>query len=358
MNINKPNRLVMEAKNFIRIFFLLSFSAVLMLASCVKEGPMGLPGIDGVDGADGTHGQDGSDGTASCVSCHNKTKQATITTQLAGSSHGTMPARQTGANCVACHSAEGFIESLTNVSTKSFTALTNPSAMNCEACHTSHKTFDFANDGPDYALRTTAKVPLFMNASVVLDFGTSNLCVNCHQPRSLAPMGSADVVVANNRFGPHYGNQSVVLEGLWGYHHPQGTTPIPAAGSHAHRKNASCTSCHMKNSSNVAVGGHTWEIGPDACKSCHSTITTKEAITASKAEYYALFNELGAKLLAIGALRTTATGGLEPNHPKTWPVNVAGSLFNYRMLYGDHSGGIHNPAYAKALLKNSIEALN
>ncbi len=364
MNINKPNRLVMEAKNFIRIFFLLSFSAVLMLASCVKEGPMGLPGIDGVDGTDGTNGQDGSDGTASCVSCHNKTKQATITTQLGNSGHGkgsTVAAAGARAGCAACHSGEGFIASfsISEVTSKSLPAdLTKASAMNCETCHTVHNTFDFANDGPDYALRSTKKVQMFTNPSIVLDMGTSNLCINCHQPRSVAPSGTADVVVANNRFGPHYGNQSVVLEGLWGYHHPQGTTPIPAAGSHSHRKNASCTSCHMKSSTNVAVGGHTWEIGPDACKSCHSTINTKEAITASKAEYYALFNELGAKLLAIGALRTTVTGGLEPNHPKTWPVNVAGSLFNYRMLYGDHSGGIHNPAYAKALLKNSIEALN
>jgi hypothetical protein len=357
MNINKPNHLVMEAKNLIRFFFLLSFGAVLIFTSCVKEGPMGLPGVDGVNGVNGKDGTDGKDGTASCVACHNKTTKALAVSQFTASAHGTMPNKQTRGGCIACHSAEGFIESLTNVSTKTFTDLTTASPLNCESCHTTHKTFDFAADGPDYALRTTAPVPLFMDKTVVLDMGTSSLCVNCHQPRSVQPVANAEgnFVVANNRFGPHYGSQAVVLHGTWGYLHAQGSTAIPGAGTHPHRKNASCTSCHMHDG--TASGGHSWKVGPESCKSCHPTINTKEAITASKSEFYTLFNQLGDKLLAVGALRTTADGGLEPN-PGTYPIAVAGALFNYRMLYGDHSGGTHNPAYSKALLRNSIEALN
>jgi hypothetical protein len=351
--------MVMETKFFIRFFLLLSVSGLLIFSSCVKEGPMGLAGIDGVDGMDGKDGKDGVDGTASCASCHNKTKKALVTMQSSQSAHGLMPTLQTRENCVACHSSEGFIESLTNVETKTFTALTNPSALSCETCHTTHQTFDFQNDGPDYALRTTAKVPMFVNKNIVLDMGNSNLCVNCHQPRAAAPVGNAEgnFVVSNFRYGPHYGNQSVVLEGLWGYHHPQGSTTIPAAGSHAHRQNASCTSCHMHDSSSGNVGGHSWNVGPEACSSCHSTINSMAAITASKAAYYELFNELGDKLVEKGALEVNASGGLQPV-AGTYPIDVAGALFNYRLLYGDHSGGIHNPAYAKALLQNSIEALN
>ena len=36
----------------------------------------------------------------------------------------------------------------------------------------------------------------------------------------------------------------------------------------------------------------------------------------------------------------------------------AQALWNYRMIYYDHSKGLHNPKYAKALVRNSIEALN
>lgn len=356
---NKPNPSVMGAKNVFRIFLLLSVAVIFSLASCVKEGPMGLAGIDGVDGKDGKDGKDGAAGTASCIACHNLTTKNTVNAQVFASSHGTMPNKQTGANCVACHSHEGFIESLTNPKTKTFTALTSPSALNCASCHTSHKTFDFAKDGQDYALRTTAAVPMFMNTNIVIDMGTSNICVNCHQPRAVAPVANVDgnFTVANFRYGPHYGVQSVVNEGLWGYHHPQGTTAIPAAGSHPHRKNASCTTCHMHDSTNPAQGGHSWSVGANACNSCHSSINSIAAIEASQAEYYTLFNQLGQKLLEKGALETTSTGSLQPK-AGTFPIAVAGALFNYRLLYGDHSGGLHNPAYAKALLKNSIEALN
>ena len=106
MNINKPNQLVMEAKNLVRFFFLMLFGVLLIFASCVKEGPMGLAGADGVDGISGKDGKDGADGTASCVACHNKTTKALAESQFSVSAHGTMPNKQTGANCVACHSAE------------------------------------------------------------------------------------------------------------------------------------------------------------------------------------------------------------------------------------------------------------
>ena len=350
MNINKPNHLVMEAKNLIRFFFLLSFSAVIVFSSCVKEGPMGLPGIDGVSGVDGSDGKDGTDGTASCVACHNKTKKATIASQVGSSAHGTMPNMRLGATCVACHTSEGFLVSLTNVTTKTFTALTAGTGLNCESCHTTHQTFDFKNDGPDYALRTTAAVPMFMDGTITLDMGTSNLCINCHQPRQKAPVAVDGNFVVGNNYGPHYGTQSVMLEGLWGYHFPQGTTAMPAAGSHAHRKNTSCTSCHMHDSNDMANGGHAWKVGPEACSSCH---TNTAPLTAFKTEYNTLFAELGAKLQAKGALSAT----LAPV-PGTYTIAVAGALFNYRFLYGDHSYGAHNPPYARALLKNSIEALN
>lgn len=347
----------MEAKNLIRFFFLFAISAVLILASCVKEGPMGLPGVDGVDGVDGKDGKDGVDGTASCVSCHNNATRSLVTAQFATSSHGTMSHAQSGASCVACHSAQGFEMSLTNLNTKNFTAVESPTALTCQSCHSTHNSFDFKTDGQDYALRTTAPVPLYMDSSVMFDLGTSNICVNCHQPRATKPSANADgnFVVANNRYGPHYGTQAVVLQGLWGYHFPQGTTAMPAAGSHAHAKSASCTSCHMHDGGGSA-GGHTWKISAESCKSCHSNITSNELIAASKTKFNELYNELGQALLAKGALKENTSGGLEPA-AGTYPIDVAGALFNYRMLYGDHSGGIHNPAYTQALLKNSIEAL-
>jgi len=41
----------------------------------------------------------------------------------------------------------------------------------------------------------------------------------------------------------------------------------------------------------------------------------------------------------------------------TYSSDVAGARFNYQMCLEDRSNGVHNPKYVKALLQNSIEAL-
>ena len=37
---------------------------------------------------------------------------------------------------------------------------------------------------------------------------------------------------------------------------------------------------------------------------------------------------------------------------------LTAALFNHRYLYQDHSHGMHNPWYAEALLRNSLDAVN
>lgn len=356
--INKPNPSVMEAKNFLRIFILFIFAGSLFLTSCVKEGPMGLPGADGKDGVDGI---DGASGTASCLACHNNTARALVTNQYSMSDHlkGTsVNTAGTRTNCTACHSHDGFVASI-DMGLKDFTSVTpamtfKATAFKCESCHTTHRTFDFSADGPDYALRTIAPVKMLAQNSVVLDMGkSSNLCVECHQPRAVAPTPdtNGNFFVSSGNYGPHYGPQSVVLEGIWGYHHLGGTTAFPGRATHAHRKNASCTSCHMHDASGTN-GGHTWNVGVESCKSCHSDANTLD-YKGIKTEVAGLMNTLKTKLTEKGALN--ASGSPVAG---TYPIAVAGALFNYRLIYGDHSNGIHNPSYTKALLKNSIEALN
>lgn len=348
----------MEAKNFLRIFILFIFAGSLFFTSCVKEGPMGLPGADGKDGIDGING---ASGTASCLACHNNTKKASVSSQFALSDHlkGTaVNSAGTRLNCTACHSHDGYVAAI-DMGLKDFTNVTpamtfKANAFKCETCHTSHRTFDFVADGQDYALRTIAPVKSFVNASVVLDMGkSSNLCVECHQPRAVAPTPDANgnFVVTSGNYGPHYGTQSVVVEGIWGYHYVGGTTAYPGRATHSHRKNASCTSCHM-HTATATKGGHSWSAGVESCKTCHSDATTLD-YKGIQTEVAGLMSTLKTKLTEKGAL--SATGSPVAG---TYPIAVAGALFNYRLVYGDHSNGVHNPAYVKALLKNSIEALN
>jgi hypothetical protein len=39
------------------------------------------------------------------------------------------------------------------------------------------------------------------------------------------------------------------------------------------------------------------------------------------------------------------------------PFKTAQALWNYKTVEEDHSHGIHNPKYAKALIKNALEAV-
>ena len=42
---------------------------------------------------------------------------------------------------------------------------------------------------------------------------------------------------------------------------------------------------------------------------------------------------------------------------ETIPFKTAQALWNYKTVEKDHSHGIHNPAYARALIKNALQVV-
>ena len=235
-------------------------------------------------------------------------------------------------------------------------------SLDCTGCHTDHRSFDFENDGNDYALRTIAPVKLFLDRTYELDLtnsvdelGLSNLCVNCHQPRPSYPIpaGTEDYEITSSRFGPHHGPQSTMLEGIMGANIP-GSEGYPGVASATHRTAASCTSCHMNDtyeSDGELYGSHTWRVDNNSpsCVACH---------TNGAPEELSGFSEDMATLKAL-LLALDPSPLLENDRtvPGTYPADVAKATWNYRTLLEDQSHGVHNPAYTRALLKNSIEAL-
>ena len=125
----------------------------------------------------------------------------------------------------------------------------------------SHRSFDFENDGNDYAVRNIDPVYLVLDPTTSIDFkndadplGLSNACTTCHQPRPsyAIPVGTGDYTITSQRFGPHHGPQATVLEGIMGANYA-GAVGYPGVGSAAHRTGASCTSCHMGESSDAVL---------------------------------------------------------------------------------------------------------
>lgn len=325
-------------------FFMLALSLSLFI-QCTTDP---IPGPQGEDGMDGIDGVDGVDGTASCTACHSFSHREPIEYSFNFSGHATGTAYSyagTQANCAQCHSNQGYIQYITTGMTNP-DGYTNVAPFTCTSCHGKHSTFDFENDGHDFALRNFAPTELITDPNYTMDFeGTSNNCTSCHQPRSAPPVddGTGFYEITSSRFGPHHGPQSTFLEGIQGAE-VAGSNDYPAIGSATHRKGSSCVNCHMGETTGETDGLHTFIPTDNACTSCHSNGAPSEV--GGLAEDMATLEVL---LTDSGLIQD---GGVIPG---TYTFKQAQSLWNYILVLEDSSNGIHNPGYVRPLIKNSIE---
>ncbi len=355
-------------KNMKRFTYLLSltltafFLAAVVIIGCEgPQGPAGKDGVDGVDGVDGQDGTDGTDGTAACAACHNddtdvftKSLQAANSKHMAGGNF-----ERSDADCAACHTHEGFIDRMESGEMEASADIAEPSPPNCRTCHKIHINYDES----DFGIRYPDAVTLWIN-DVTLAIGSGNICSNCHQPRIPDPMytiGGDSIAVTNKRWGPHHGPQSAMLHGTSGYE-VAGSMNYPTGGSSTHA-GAGCTQCHMPEAYGSQAGGHTlrmtyeyhgseraWVAG---CTDCHSGITDFD-VNGKKTMIAELTDSLHHMLMGKGLL--DADGYVVV--PQTIAPEDAGLIYNFKFVEEDLSEGVHNPAYAMALLTNSLEALS
>ena len=357
-------------KNFKLINLLLVVAASLLLVNCTTDP---IPGPDGIDGVDGV---DGVSGTAESAACHSVAKSEEVHASYLFSGHYNEnmdhddgPLSQyanrnlafgvgiTG-KCAACHTNDGYIDWKEN----GVTPIGDPAypenisqTITCTTCHGKHTSFDFETDGFDSALRDINPVVLEADNSVTLDYGdqfTSHLCASCHQPRSTfaGAINDDGTVNVSGRFGPHYGAQSTLLEGIQGAE-LDGYTYDGANGTAAHRAGSSCTQCHMGASTGNNDGLHTKKWTETSCTGCHQNGVPADDFLAEG------FKNLENLLLAEGILEIDEDGEVSIISG-TYDLIPAAALWNYRMIYYDHSHGVHNPEYAKDLINNSIESLS
>ncbi len=344
------------------------FGLALTISSCTKEGPTGPAGADGTageNGLDGSDGTDGVDGNATCMECHTLGNKAAVEADYALSTHFNSNMMYTGqtiyqyagegpgrTSCTGCHSEQGFVawQYTGNLTYPDTNGVQTAMPVGCVACHDMHSTFDFENDGVDYALRATDPVELEMYKamdppqSVTLDMGgSSNLCTNCHQPRRAGPDPEAggEFTITSSHWGPHHGPQSTTLEGIGAFEIGAG---YPAPGTSTHRTDASCTSCHMGEGT-----GHTWEVAINACTNCHESATDFD-INGVQTQVQDLMAQLQQKFIDNGMWDEEADHILPGTYPNEW----AGAYYNYAWVADDRSDGVHNPAYIKTMLINSI----
>lgn len=340
--------------------------ALMFLFSTGCEGPLGP------EGPAGPAGEDGIAGDQSCQSCHGGDVIQTATIQFHQSAHraGAVAVAYAGgrSSCARCHSNEGFVEyAFTGDVEENISA---PTAWECATCHKIHESFD----STDWALRLDDPIAFIYDDAVTADFGNGNLCANCHQSRRAEPNVSnpgTEFNITSTHYGPHHGAQSNVLYGA-GLAEIAGSTPYPEAGSATHFTQSSCTGCHMTDYSG-GQGGHTWNPGINSCTACHAGATdfdingvmtdisakldqlkdlliAQEVIEEGIEEVYELDPETGDIVVVL------ESDGFHPIRG-THTMEQAQAFFNWVGLLEDRSFGVHNPAYAEALIDNSIEAL-
>lgn len=326
----------------------------MIFSSCTKEGPQGLPGIDGIDGKDGAQ---------TCGECHNMSEflKAKIEQyENSGHSYGNTSNRSSE-SCARCHTSMGFRNFIED---SLMVVIENPTQINCRTCHPIHESYTI----DDFALRTTDSVSLMLG-DVVYDYGKSNLCANCHQARPIDPypdLSSKDsITITNSHYGPHHATQANMIK-------TAGPIKIPGSmpylnSAHTRMVDGGCVTCHMSPASGILAGGHqmgvkyTSSSGADAYQytgciatDCHGTTTEINGlINPNRDEISALIEELKTSLTKHGILKTS--GSLAT--PITMSQTQAAAFLNYEFVEGDHSTGAHNFRFIKALLTNSIEAL-
>lgn len=238
----------------------------------------------------------------------------------------------------------------------------NQTPISCRTCHNVHLAYDETDWSLTFADQVTETLfgydsPDYTSYSIA-DYGTSNMCIQCHQARDRGNVPAADAtadVTVSSHWGPHYGVQGNVLVAQAGVH--IGTGYPTATGGHAAIGDA-CVTCHMSG------GNHTLAVNYDDCVTCHSAGDAEDKTEALETEIHDLLFDLGKSLAGLGAMipevEGTDTVGYEPVGGYSGALisaDEAKAVYNYMVVYQDHSYGAHNPTYIRALLNNSIASL-
>ena len=346
----------MKKFNAFYFFATLFVAFMLIFASCTKEGPAGPAGKDGTNGIDGT---DGVDGTTTCVECHSDNQVLFAReNQWAASTHATGGNfERNDAECAACHTSQGFLERMANGTHEADGKVNNPNPPNCYTCHQIHSTYT----PEDLAFTYAEPLQLWISGTDV-DMGAGNLCANCHQPRIPDPLpvpGGDNVTIGSPYWGAHHGPQAAILVGGGGYEVGSGYSN----SAHTVMVSDGCVTCHMAEPYGVQAGGHSMGMTYDyhghevintaGCVECHTDEAALETkIEDTQANIEGLLTDLSSLLIAQGVLDSSYHAV-----PGEMSSDQAGGVMNFNMVREDGSFGVHNHAYAKKLLENSIESL-
>lgn len=133
----------------------------------------------------------------------------------------------------------------------------------------------------------------------------------------------------------------------------------------------------MGDSQDPEIGGHSWNFVEQECINCHQAVPGEaNGYSADMATLLALLQSVEGVAYEVDEegdpvfdengdyipTETVVVGIIRPGSESSANSGIfsdvaAMAAWNYKTALEDQSRGIHNPDYTKALLKNSIQAL-
>ena len=308
-----------------------------------------------------------TEGPQTCFACHSDQNTFLVAAerQYGFSKHAT--GETLGENmrdCKNCHTSEGYVSRADSciVHTRNDgTTVENPTAITCFTCHAPHT-------GGDFRVRWACTTKLMDGTNYDLHQG--NLCASCHQSRTnVNVLVATPTTTLSTRWGPHHGPQGDMLIGSNGYEYAgYAYEQTDHAGATTNNGGDACVECHMSPATEGDVGGHSWnmafgEVGEEdlntgACTPCHGSISDFSDIQLSGSSVQdsvvTLLGDLKTSLIAANLLNSTTDLPIA----RATSADSAGAVWNYLIVEGDRSEGVHNAKYILGLLTSSIEFLN
>jgi hypothetical protein len=262
--------------------------------------------------------------------------------------HGTGEAFERGETtaCAGCHGTEGAkprINAGLPPHDPSVEGITNVSPYDCRTCHNIHSTYT----SEDWGLTGSEKAVVLEKTGGTFDGGAGNLCANCHQIRNDPPkVEGGNVTITSSHFGTHVSAQASMLLG-------EGGLAGVSGGSSAHYSAVkdTCVACHMGEEFN-----HTYVPDVARCQSCHADAKDFD-MNGTQTDVKAMLDELTAIFVQKGLLDANGAWIASSSAPLTVTEEVADAMWNYNFVVEDNSMGVHNSAFAKALLQQALDVM-
>lgn len=304
-----------------------------------------------------------------CAWCHDSGTHHVYPEQWDVSVHANPQHPYTRSSCAPCHNGAGFIAFVKGGKVGLSEDMPENVPITCATCHDPH---DNANE---HQLRTV-EVTL-SNDEEVVGGGLGRLCMNCHKSRRNAALYTGVDFGYSSHYGPHHGPQADMLIGT---NVPTFGKKLPTSPHFSATENA-CVNCHMAeghadDEGNVLLAGsHSFSMtdpnGVDnvkACEECHGDIGEefgeKRYYFNGNADHDGDGVEEGLKEEIEGLMDALAlmippidSSAVDVSGTYIYTETEAKAAYNYLFVEEDRSHGVHNPAFAVALLRITIQAL-